>query len=217
MALTRNNLSTVQDFVNIHPPDKQTVGKRLANQALEMIYKKTLPQPSSFPQFSGSKLSIMGSTATVTISLTNTGSGITTSAPLAATQSSTLGKPNSVPRNLCVTSNSVYKATKGVDKSSCGHPTIYGADGTAVLATAAVSADKKGLTLTATNAPAGFKPTATSYGRGSWAVTTFFNSAGLPVLPWYANVTATELPMDFGWSDEDSAAGGGGILEDFAR
>ena len=105
-------------------------------------------------------------------------------------------------RNQCVMANAVFVATKGVDSSSCGHPMIYGADGTAITATAAVSTDKTGIVLTAASAPAGFKPIATSYGRGSWAVTTFYNSAGPPVLPWYANITATELPMDFGWAQD---------------
>ena len=39
----------------------------------------------------------------------------------------------------------------------------------------------------------------TSYGRGSWPVTTFFNSFGQPVIPWFANISATEMPMDFDW------------------
>jgi hypothetical protein len=45
------------DFSNIHPPDKQIPGSRLAKQALEMIYKKT-GLNSAFPIYAGAKLSI---------------------------------------------------------------------------------------------------------------------------------------------------------------
>ena len=41
----------------------------------------------------------------------------------------------------------------------------------------------------------GFTPHATSYGRASWPMTTVFSSVAegsLPVIPWYANLSATD-------------------------
>jgi hypothetical protein len=61
-----------------------------------------------------------------------------------------------VPRNQCVTSSAAYAAAANVDPTSCGYPAIYGADGSALNATAALSADKRTIVLTAIGpAPAG--------------------------------------------------------------
>ena len=79
--------------------------------------------------------------------------------------------------------------------AAAGYPTIEGvlANGTAASlnATATIGADGSSLVLTA-GAPAGFKPTASSYGRASWPLTTFFSQSGLPVIPWYANFTTVD-------------------------
>ena len=55
LALPNIGLTTAidtGDWTNIHPPDKQTPSRRLANQALAAIYKKDIPG-SEFPLFVG--------------------------------------------------------------------------------------------------------------------------------------------------------------------
>ena len=65
---------------------------------------------------------------------------------------------------------------------------------------------------TAEPLPSGFVPLATSYGRGAWPMTVFFGRSGggswsgrkaslLPVIPWFANFTATNAwsPPVGGW------------------
>ena len=95
---------------------------------------------------------------------------LTTAAPLPATQSSTLGKPGSVARNQCVTQI-------GAHPCDCGYPTIYGAfpNGTALALNATAAIDADGIVLSAASPGDGFKATATSYGRASWPLTTFFD------------------------------------------
>lgn len=176
------------DFNNIHPPDKQNPAKRLSDAALHMIFN--MGDGSVFPMYKSSSASVVtrqhprgrsssaSTIVSVTIALDNA-NGLTTTAPPAATQSTTLGKPGSVPRNVCVTSVDP-KATP----TDCGYPTIYGKDGSTINATASISSTGDGIVLEGT-APAGFEPNATSYGRASWPLTTFFGGNGLPVIPWY--------------------------------
>ena len=45
-------------------------------------------------------------------------------------------------------------------------------------ATASIGPGGSSLVLEAAGAPAGFAPYASSYGRGSWPLTTFFSAAG---------------------------------------
>tara|TARA_B110001452_G_scaffold17861_1_gene14527 strand:+ start:153 stop:617 length:465 start_codon:yes stop_codon:yes gene_type:complete len=75
-------------------------------------------------------------------------------------------------------------------------PAILGvlANGTkaSLNASAAIGADGSSIVLTAVAAPAGFTPTASSYGRASWPRTIFFSTeGGLPVIPWFANFSTT--------------------------
>lgn len=93
------------DYLNIHPPDKQTPSRRLALQALTMMYGQNIPS-AGFPLYAGSKASVKaGGIVTVTVAILASGKpvALTTRAPLAATQSTTLGRPGSVPRNECIT------------------------------------------------------------------------------------------------------------------
>lgn len=189
------------DWSNIHPPDKQNPSRRLANQALVQVYGKEI-DGADFPMYAGSSVSTTAGSVTVTVAIKAGGkpAALTTDAPAAATQSSTLGKPGSVPRNQCVTAG-----VKGTYPQDCGYPQILGnaGNGTAVSlnATATIGADGSSIVLTAA-APAGFKAKASSYGRASWPMTIFFAKAGdnLPVIPWYANFTTTNAytpPADF--------------------
>ena len=186
------------DWTNIHPPDKQWPSKRLSNQALAQVYDMDI-NAYRFPVFAGATLAPQATdgTLTVTIAIRLQGgqpASLTTAAPVAATQSTTLNKSTSVPRNRCITDNSGFGLTFPQD---CGYPSIEGvfANGTAASlnATATVGADKSSLVLTA-RAPSGFKATATSYGRASWPTTVFYDERGdkLPVIPWFSNFSCTD-------------------------
>lgn len=200
------------DWTNIHPPDKQHPSSRLANQALTMIYGKTIAG-SAFPMYGGSKMTSAAGKVTVTVSITAGPGGkamaLTDTPPLAATQSTTLGKPGSIPRNKCITAG-----IKTGYPEDCGYPAILGAfaNGTKAQlnATATIGADGSSLVLTAT-APAGFTATASAYGRASWPTTIFFGKEGdnLPVIPWLANFSTTDPwtpPAEFFSTDDDEIA-----------
>jgi len=114
--------------------------------------------------YAGSTVKMEGGAVTVTVSILADGKkvALTEAAPLAATQSSTLGAAGSVPRNQCVTA--VIGGTHACD---CGYPSIDGgfANGTSLTlnATAAVDSDGYSITLTA-KAPEGFIAKESSYG-----------------------------------------------------
>ena len=185
------------DWSNIHPPDKQHVSSRLANQALNQIYQKEI-DGVDFPFYAGSKMTQSGATITVTVDIRAGGKPVmlTTDAPVSATQSTTLGKGVSPPRNKCVTDG--IRSTYPQD---CGYPLIIGdnvtVNGTTpnveLNATATIGADGSSIVMTAT-APKGFVPKASSYGRASWPMTIFFakNGDNLPVIPWFNNFTSTK-------------------------
>lgn len=223
------------DYYNIHPPDKQTPALRLASQALHMIHGLRPSEP--VPMYAGSRLVDTAGGRTVCVRVDVRAGGqrvkLTRLAPEAATQSSTLGRTPSVPRNRCVTDvfgNDAGKA--GAFPEDCGYPAIGGTDGAGgwvwLNATAEIGADASSILLTAqlpsTQPPlpaaAGGRPkapftpvftaVATSYGRASWPMSLFFTEVGgLPVLPWYANLS-TSTPWDPpGWSPDESGASGG--------
>eukprot|EP01052_Picozoa_sp_SAG31_P000329 SAG31_NODE_10_length_40133_cov_27.863041_15_plen_644_part_00 len=187
------------DWTDIHPPDKQTPARRLANQALTQIYGKRLQ--SDFPLYAGSQMSQSGNVVTVIVSIRAGGQpvSLTTDAPLAATQSTTRGASDSVPRNECVTS--VFGAIKSnltyakAFPGDCGYPAIIGVDSTganvSLNASAEIGQDGSSIVLIAT-APEGFRPQSSSYGRASWPMTVFFSKdTQLPVIPWFANFSTT--------------------------
>eukprot|EP00908_Phaeocystis_cordata_P008726 Transcript_19422.p1 GENE.Transcript_19422~~Transcript_19422.p1 ORF type:complete len:329 (-),score=91.77 Transcript_19422:118-1104(-) len=212
LRLPRVGMTTAADtgdWHNIHPPDKQYPSQRLATQALVQIYGHPIAG-ADFPLFAGQSAAVVasasgGATLQVTVRLQAGLSGkpiqITADAPLAATQSSTLGKPGSVPRNQCVTAG--VAATFPQD---CGYPAILGllANGSkaSLNATATIGADGASLVLEAAVPSGGFTATATSYGRASWPRTIFFSKVGgLPVIPWYANFSVTNP-----WSPPEPAS-----------
>ena len=185
------------DWSNIHPPDKQNPSRRLANQALVQIYQQKIAV-ADFPVYAKSSAAVANGRVTVTVavkgSLTGAPIQVTATAPDAATHSSTLGKPGSVPRNQCVTMLGYPRLP-----CDCGYPYIYGkfANGTSIHlnATASVGTDGTSIELSAA-APDGFQPMASSYGRASWPMTLFFAvRGGNPLIPWYANFSTT-TPWD---------------------
>ena len=59
LALPNVGLTTAVhtgDWSNIHPPDKENPSRALADQALQAIYKRTIPG-ADFPFFAGQSLS----------------------------------------------------------------------------------------------------------------------------------------------------------------
>ena len=165
--------------MNIHPPDKQTPSRRLASQALMQIYGVNI-SGAEFPFYAGSELSTAADGAvrvTVAIRAGRAKSKVklTTSAPLAATQSTRLGKGGSLPRNKCVTAAPQRyhypPRTAKTFAEYCGYPQIWGvfANGSklALNASAAIGADGSSLVLSAA-APAGFSATARPAPRSVW-------------------------------------------------
>jgi len=154
---------------DIHPKDKQTVASRLANSALQQVYGQNIAW--QFPRYASAVASTSGTTVTVTIQFQSgsIGTGLTTDVPAPALAAQA---------NVCVT---------GLTPDECGWPTIQVNDASksTLNAKAALTSDKQGIVLTATAPASDLKAISTSYGRAGWAVTTFFNSLGLPVIPWY--------------------------------
>jgi len=158
---------------DIHPKDKQTVATRLANVALDQVYGLT--NAWQYPMYDSATQTTEGTTITVTISFKADGvaKGLTTTVPAPALAAQA---------NVCV---------DGLDPATeCGWPTIQVNDAakTVLPATGKVTDDGKGLVFTANATASGLKAISTSYGRASWAVNTFFNVDGLPVIPWYYNL-----------------------------
>ena len=186
------------------PPDKQTVSRRLANQALAHLYSRDDLLPTvGFPMYSSSRLLSAAPTVEVVVYVRSHGRPIalTTAPPPAATRSSTLGAGPELPRNKCVTSVAAFGLTFPQD---CGYPqiigevnftngsapqlvylnataTIVGNDSSAIRMSAQLPAELRG----GAGGGATFVPTATSYGRASWPMTVFWSRDGrLPLLPW---------------------------------
>jgi sialate O-acetylesterase len=65
--------------------------------------------------------------------------------------------------------------------------------GVMLNATAAVGADGTTLVLTAVTTSDGQQPVAVSYAYSTWPVTPLYNGAGLPAIPFFANLTGSGL------------------------
>jgi len=154
---------------DIHPKDKQTVAKRLANSLLQGVYGQNIAW--QFPRYASAVPAVNGTAVTVTISFqaNSVGTGLTLTVPsYAAVQQA----------NICV---------PGLTTNECGFPTIElnDANHTVLNATVSLSSDNQKVILSGTAPAAGLSVVSTSYGRASWPVTTVFTSLGLPVIPWY--------------------------------
>jgi len=172
LSLPNVGFSTAVDvgtWNDIHPKDKQTVSARLANAALSQVYGQAVAWKA--PIYVSATQQTTDTTITVTVSF-ETGTvanGLTTDVPTPA---------KAAQADQCVT---------GLTADACGFPTIQVNDSakTTLNATITVTSDKQGVVLTATAPSTGLKAISTSYGRAGWAVTTIFNSKGLPVIGWY--------------------------------
>ena len=199
LALAHVGMSTAVDtgdWTNIHPPDKQWPSRRLARQALSQLYGHQLVG-TDFPMFAGSELVVAADGAlevTVAVRARGEPTSLTTDAPIAATQSSTLGVGADVTRTECITANPGYGLTFPED---CGYPQIIGINSSGAIlslnASARIGADGSSIMLVVYSPPPGFTAQATSYGRASWPRTVFFSASGdrLPVLPWFATLNQT--------------------------
>ena len=214
------------DFQNVHPPDKQTVANRLAQQALAMIYEQQPMWKTQFPIYRSAKM-LRASTGSVRIAVYLTtrggpGGNLTTTPPLAATQSTTHDTPGdgSVPRTQCVAdvlTDPKWHYIPHMDESSCGFPTVTGADGSRLRANITVGLDRQSLILSVQDVPTSFRPVATSYGRGAWPVLTVFSTGGLPVIPWYADITANITDVAVKSDDVQSVSLQGPSVTSFAQ
>jgi hypothetical protein len=104
---------------------------------------------------------VLGTKLTVTVEIEAGGKPcpLTTDVPLAATQSTTLGKPGSIPHNQCITHTctSVRAASLAPVLLSPNASAVIGSDGSSMR-----------IVLTNTDpTPAGFRVISTSYGRAS--------------------------------------------------
>ena len=149
LALPNVGFSTAidtSDWLNIHPPDKQTVSARLSAQYLDAAaashassVKSTAsnePQTHSrpvgsvfFPMFAGSQVVEQSETAvTVHIAIAVDGklATLTADAPEVAIVSTTLGVGCSVPRNQCIAFSCMNASRYKPVPSDCGYPMIVG-------------------------------------------------------------------------------------------
>lgn len=171
----------------IHPPAKQFCGKRLADSALALTYKKSLPWRS--PSYLSSSASIAGDLVAVEVTLADVGEqGLTIDVYPANYATLPEGKIHYDPPD-CTQLNSVTPGT-------CAWAAIHLANLGWVNATVAPSAGGDGLTLSVKaegvrnvdeilgNAYAwGPIPLMNAYDKGS----------ALPVLPWNRSLSSSAL------------------------
>jgi hypothetical protein len=146
-------------------------GARLSAAALSTVYAVEGIQHTG-PAYAGSFGSVSGSSLVVTVvfDASSVGSGLQFS---------------SLAFDHCPTE-------AGVPADQCAWWSITGSDGKAYNATAALTADGRGVVLTAPLPPgtSGVTPARSSFGYGIWPVVTLYNKEGFPALAWSANVTA---------------------------
>ena len=145
---------------NIHPPQKQNCGRRLANSALALQYK----QPVAWRSPAYAAAAPGGALGTAAIALRDAGAGLELRA------SANAGTLN------CT-------AAKGV----CAWASLLFDDaaGAWVNASVALSGDGAGVLLSAPPPPGATKVVGTSYGWGAVPFLTVYARGGdLPVLPW---------------------------------
>jgi sialate O-acetylesterase len=119
------------DWICVHPPDKQTPSHRLAAAALDQIYGMHQLEVAHAPPLYAGQSILPTSTDSNAAAGGGGGGGVTvrvmlsrpatTTVPLWATASSTLGKPGSVPRNACP----VADMPPFHNYADCGYPRLY--------------------------------------------------------------------------------------------
>jgi hypothetical protein len=161
---------------SVHSRNKQLVGRRVAAALSAALYgAPPLPTPGGVgPTFAGASLSAAPSgalRATVRFEPASLAGGALVFNP-----------PHTSPwsnSSRCPTETNVIKA------ADCGFFNILGSDGVSYNATdVAVGADGVTLELAA-QAPAGTGAAGTEWGWNAWPVVSFYNVAGLPMVPWH--------------------------------
>jgi len=162
---------------SVHSRNKQLVGRRVASTLSNALYgSPPLPTPGGVgPTYASASLHASPSgalTAVVSfVPATLAGGGLVF-----------------VPPHVSLWSNSSRcpMETKIITAADCGWFSIIGEDGVAYNATAAVGADGATLELAA-QAPSGTAARGTAWGWNAWPVVSFYNAAGLPMVPWYVS------------------------------
>ncbi|KAL3892624.1 MAG: hypothetical protein SGPRY_014949 [Prymnesium sp.] len=177
LALPRVGYATNADHgagCNIHPPPKQYCAKRLANSALALAYGRDILWKS--PSF-GNQLA----------------SAFPPSVHVRLRDVSPRGlRDDYYPFNYL---GGAFNCTLRVGK--CAWAELLFKNGVWVNATLSVSADGMGLTVTAPPIAAGWgegAPVASRYGWGAVPMMSVYDrQTGLPVLPWYENVSRPQM------------------------
>jgi hypothetical protein len=159
---------------SVHSRNKQLVGRRVAALLSAALYgAPPLPTPGGVgPTFASAALSAAPNgalRATVRFEPASLAGGALV-----------LNPPHTSPwsnSSRCPTETGIIKA------ADCGWFSIIGSDGLSYNASAAVGADWVTLQLAA-QAPAGTAAAGTEWGWNAWPVVSFYNAAGLPMVPW---------------------------------
>jgi len=219
LSLPHVGMSSAVDlghYVNLHPVDKWTIGQRLARQALAQAHDGADLQHAFFPLYGGARVvDRRGDTLSIQISLTT--NGALSEAELSSGQRAAAPSREPLTRVMPETDHKTFGKRVAnkcgpIAHHKCGWPAIYGttaAGGECALILpdvpseaavgAMVSADQRSLLFIARGVPEGFTPTATSYGYAAHPRTVFFTRqspdgfGGLPVLPWYAPISTSNL------------------------
>ncbi len=161
---------------SVHSRNKQLVGRRVAAALSAALYgAPPLPTPGGAgPTFAGAALSASPAgalRATVRFDPASLAGGALVFNPPHASPWSNSSR--------CPTETGVIKA------ADCGWFAVVGSDGVSYNASeVAVGADGATLELAA-QAPPGTAAAGTEWGWNAWPVVSFYNVAGLPMVPWH--------------------------------
>jgi len=161
---------------SVHSRNKQLVGRRVAAGILAHVYGGSEdPSLQLGPRYSG----VVSST----------------SAPLSATVAfapeTAPGGLVYVPPHVNAWQNSSRCPIElpSVKIATCGFIELLGSDGVYYNVTSSVANADGSLTITAASAPAAVTLKGTRYGWNAMPVVNFYNTNGLPMVPWSANVS----------------------------
>jgi hypothetical protein len=178
LALANVSLASALDcgwplspWKDIHSQVKYPVGARMGWAALAKVYG--LAYPATTTLYGSANATTVGNTATVEIVFD------------AATQSDAIVLVNA----------SCPVGQGAVTAADCAWFGIQASDGNWYNATPSLTYSQQQVLLTATLASPGLAVVATQYAWGPWPVVMLYSSQGLPLAPWYENVTsAVVLP-----------------------
>jgi hypothetical protein len=157
----------------VHSRNKQLVGRRVAAGLAAALYgAPTLPTGGAGPTYAGAALSSAPNgtlTATVSFSAESLGGAALQFNPPHASQWSNSSR---CPSELGI-----------IKEQDCGFFGIWDSAGVTHNASASLLPGGSQLLLVA-QAPAGTRAVGTAWGWNAWPVVSFYNAAGLPMVPW---------------------------------